>query len=166
MTPAPCAIHTPLTLFPAITSAFRKRWITNVKDSKQGGELIGGGHARCGDSLCVTCRKQMPRCWDTVCSICGDTSCYSHSHSDGTSWFCEKCAKAQTLVPNAFVHDEKGNHWSDARCKSFREENPNLIMNGDQWIIDPNDKENQLHLDPDVLGTAVAARARGVEVEG
>lgn len=61
-----------------------KHWITNFKDATK------IGNAYWGDSLCVTCGKEMSKCWDTVCAECGDTSCYEHSYQDGRNWMCEK----------------------------------------------------------------------------
>jgi len=43
-----------------------------------------------GDSVCVSCGKDMPGCWDTVCSVCGDTSCYNCSYSDDHFWYFKK----------------------------------------------------------------------------
>jgi len=48
-------------------------------------DLIMKGH-----SVCVTCCKDMPICWDTVCCVCGDTSCYGCSYSDDKYWYCKK----------------------------------------------------------------------------
>ena len=50
---------------------------------------------RNGHSVCVTCRKDMPICWDTVCFKCGDTSCYDCSYSDKKHWFCKKCISSK-----------------------------------------------------------------------
>lgn len=43
-----------------------------------------------GHSVCNTCGKDMPTCWDTVCHICGDTSCYDCSYIISEYWYCEK----------------------------------------------------------------------------
>ena len=64
--------------------------ITNVMKNDalictKNGVNIYGGH-----SVCVSCGKDMPGCWDTVCSVCGNTSCYDCSHSDTANWFCKK----------------------------------------------------------------------------
>ena len=76
------------------------RWRTNVRDHipvrmvncapGHVGEIFYGGS---GSSICVTCQKKMPGCWDTVCYGCGDTSCYDHSTAIDKKWFCAKCAK-------------------------------------------------------------------------
>lgn len=66
------------------------KFITNVRDARA--VVVDGvtkGHA--GDALCITCLKEMPGCWDTVCASCGDTSCYAHSHIVGERWLCERC---------------------------------------------------------------------------
>lgn len=70
-------------------------WITNVKNATayqrtnafNGKPLITYG----GNAICVTCGKKMPGCWDTVCAICGDNSCYDHSTAIDGHWYCEKC---------------------------------------------------------------------------
>jgi len=44
-----------------------------------------------GHSVCVTCGKDMPVCWDTVCYKCRNTSCYNCSTSSKNFWYCKKC---------------------------------------------------------------------------
>lgn len=61
-------------------------WITNVLQST----LMPDG-TRCGNALCNSCRKEMPGCWNVVCSCCGDTACYEHSKSVNNIWFCYRC---------------------------------------------------------------------------
>ena len=67
------------------------KWIKNVLHSEavmQDGRMVG----RQGHSICVTCGKRMPVCWDTACYYCGDTSCYDHSIERDGKWLCLKCA--------------------------------------------------------------------------
>jgi hypothetical protein len=79
-------------------SVRKRKWITNVRDAtpvpmvNTEGQSFTGHR---GDSICVTCGKEMSGCWDTVCHECGDTSCYHHSHELDGHWFCEKCAKGK-----------------------------------------------------------------------
>jgi hypothetical protein len=83
------------------TDGFAKRlpptnptWITNTKQAVFDAR---GGAPACAEnsSLCVTCGKEMPWCWNTSCRGCGATSCYQHSLllSNGKAeyWFCPKC---------------------------------------------------------------------------
>jgi len=58
--------------------------ITNIRGSKDG----HSGHSRC-----VTCGKDMPGCWDTVCATCGDTSCYKCSTERNGHWHCSRHSK-------------------------------------------------------------------------
>jgi hypothetical protein len=52
-----------------------------------------------GHSVCVSCGKDMPICWDTVCFKCGDTSCYACSDCDREYWFCKKHRRFPFRVP-------------------------------------------------------------------
>ena len=61
-----------------------EKWITNFRDATKVG---WGGH---GNSICVTCQKRMPICWDTTCFTCDDTSCYTHSVAVEGHWYCVK----------------------------------------------------------------------------
>jgi len=68
-------------------------WMRNVRYSISVPMISPTGHAfngARGHSICVTCEKPMPKCWDTVCHVCGDTSCYAHSYRDDKYWYCEK----------------------------------------------------------------------------
>jgi len=67
--------------------------ITNLNVDHSDDGLIctkNGVNVYGGDSVCVSCAKDMPGYWDTVCSICGDTSCYDCSYSDDHFWFFKK----------------------------------------------------------------------------
>lgn len=44
-----------------------------------------------GHSVCNSCGKDMPRCWDVVCAKCNGTFCYDCARSKGGYWFCLKC---------------------------------------------------------------------------
>jgi hypothetical protein len=57
-----------------------KRIKTPLKDNH-----LGHGH-----SVCNTCLKDMPNCWDTVCYSCGRTQCYDHSYVSDGHWFCSR----------------------------------------------------------------------------
>jgi hypothetical protein len=67
--------------------------ITKIKDGSWGPI---GGH-----SVCNHCAKDMPRCWDIVCTGCRRTFCHDHSRAIGGCWFCVDCAEGnpkKTLV--------------------------------------------------------------------
>ena len=59
--------------------------------------------AHSGHSVCNTCKKDMPYCWDVVCKECGGTFCYSCSvaidpnYSKIHYWYCLKCAPVGRL---------------------------------------------------------------------
>ena len=63
--------------------------ITNIKKSS----TIQKGH-----SVCVSCGKDMPICWDTVCYKCGDTSCYECSTNINNKWYCKNYFKMEKLI--------------------------------------------------------------------
>lgn len=70
------------------------KWITNIRDAipVPMKDITGApftGYT--GSSICTTCKKEMPVCWDTVCAGCGDTSCYEHSETVDRKWYCPKC---------------------------------------------------------------------------
>ena len=44
-----------------------------------------------GHSVCWDCGKDMPYCWDTICSICGKVLCYKHAYCDDEYWYCNNC---------------------------------------------------------------------------
>jgi hypothetical protein len=71
------------------------KWIKNIKEAKLHPD---GGAGLCEEnsSICVTCGKEMPNIWDTVCVVCGDTSCYKHSVALGNHWYCQKCSSEKT----------------------------------------------------------------------
>lgn len=50
-----------------------------------------------GHSVCGTCGKDMPGCWDVVCKGCNRTFCYNHADTRNERWFCLEClAEAET----------------------------------------------------------------------
>jgi len=54
--------------------------------------FIGPADTDHGHSVCGTCGKDMPHCWDTVCAGCGMTFCYDHSFiKNGNLWTCPHC---------------------------------------------------------------------------
>lgn len=59
-------------------------------DSKGSIENVSVRGLTHGHSFCNTCGKDMPRCWDTVCSVCWDTLCYEHSYAVGEYWYCKE----------------------------------------------------------------------------
>jgi len=44
-------------------------------------------------SVCNTCGKDMPICWDIVCKVCSRTFCYEHAVDIDNYWYCPECAK-------------------------------------------------------------------------
>jgi len=52
-------------------------------------ELDKGIHT--GHAVCNYCAKDMPVCWDTVCSGCYRTFCYDHSALKHNRWYCPDC---------------------------------------------------------------------------
>ncbi|MCK5138486.1 MAG: hypothetical protein KAQ85_01465 [Thermodesulfovibrionia bacterium] len=52
---------------------------------------IKNGESISGHSVCNDCGKDMPVCWDVVCSKCGKTFCYGCSVTKDDKWFCNKC---------------------------------------------------------------------------
>jgi len=46
-----------------------------------------------GHSICNTCGKDMPKCWDIVCSVCNRTFCYdcAVSMEGDPYWYCREC---------------------------------------------------------------------------
>jgi len=77
-------------------------WITNFRDATLSEhKTMQGSPMHHGNSICVTCGKKMPRCWDTVCVDCGDTSCYECSFSTKEHWYCAKCAAKSPLKPKS-----------------------------------------------------------------
>lgn len=72
-------------------------YITNVRDAtilRAFGEFgAPPTEAHVGNSICTTCGKLMPTCWDTVCAVCGDTSCYDHSGLVEGRWRCRRHTK-------------------------------------------------------------------------
>jgi hypothetical protein len=66
------------------------KWIYNWKD-----HTPRKGIGTYDNSICNTCGKLMYGCWDTVCWVCKDTSCYEHSYiielEDENYWICQKC---------------------------------------------------------------------------
>ena len=81
----------------AVSSIFRMRWITNIKE----GYVDSDGSGNCGNAvgaICITCERKMPGIWDTVCASCGGTSCYDHSQVIEGHWFCVKCTAAGSIA--------------------------------------------------------------------
>ncbi len=78
-----------------------------TKDSQGRITNIGNEDIHTGHSVCNTCGKDMPICWDTVCWGCRDTSCYEHSHTANGYWFCEKCYKHIDDFCDAILQEEK-----------------------------------------------------------
>jgi hypothetical protein len=82
--------------------------ITNVRDAVQIGVCSDGvSPVLAGASICCTCKKEMPKCWDTVCYGCGDTSCYQHS------WITEPPG----IVGGYRVKDAPTNYWYCEKCR-------------------------------------------------
>lgn len=54
--------------------------------------LEQGDNCHRGHSVCNTCGKDMPRCWDTICSKCLGAFCYLHSAAVMGNWYCAKHA--------------------------------------------------------------------------
>lgn len=46
-----------------------------------------------GHSVCNTCRKDMPICWEVVCKTCNRTFCYEHAVLIEGYWCCLDCAE-------------------------------------------------------------------------
>ena len=51
-----------------------------------------------GHSVCNECGKDMPGCWDVVCSNCSKTFCYDHAISGLKYWYCKKCSGLFRLI--------------------------------------------------------------------
>lgn len=66
------------------------KWIINIKDATIN---LDGSVTACtaNNSRCITCGKDMPIIWDTVCAMCGGTLCYDHSTVVDGHWSCTKC---------------------------------------------------------------------------
>lgn len=47
---------------------------------------VGKGH-----SVCNGCGKDMPVCWDVVCSRCDKTFCYDCAKTKLNKWVCKEC---------------------------------------------------------------------------
>lgn len=54
-------------------------------------EMFGRSGPLRGDSICNFCKKNMPRVWDVVCSVCRNTFCYSHVIEKNGHWICLGC---------------------------------------------------------------------------
>ncbi len=52
-----------------------------------------------GHSVCNSCGKDMPVCWDTVCLSCHHTFCYDCSVTVGNRWYCKECKER---APNSW----------------------------------------------------------------
>ncbi len=73
------------------------KWITHIRDAdfvvfknaapSPNPEWCVGGK---GSSICQSCGKEMPVCWDTVCAHCGGTFCYDCSVGVDGHWFCKR----------------------------------------------------------------------------
>jgi len=61
----------------------RIKYLDPEKDSK-----IHIGH-----SVCNTCGKDMPICWEVVCRFCNKTFCCDHAVLIGNQWSCLDCAE-------------------------------------------------------------------------
>lgn len=53
---------------------------------KRPGSNCHGGH-----SVCNVCGKDMPGCWEVVCSKCWRTFCYKHARVSADNWICVLC---------------------------------------------------------------------------
>ena len=42
-------------------------------------------------SVCNSCKKDMPICWDVVCCNCKRTFCYECSRAIKKKWYCLDC---------------------------------------------------------------------------
>jgi hypothetical protein len=51
-----------------------------------------------GHSVCNKCGKDMPICWDTVCSVCLKTFCYDCSKASLLKWYCLNCNPWWNLI--------------------------------------------------------------------
>lgn len=69
----------------------RKRVVVTEYDD-QGRITRPAGNVHGGHSVCNICGKDMPKCWNTVCSRCGRTFCYVHSVEIDSYWVCTECA--------------------------------------------------------------------------
>jgi hypothetical protein len=59
------------------------------KDDK--GRITGleGDYCHSGHSVCNSCGKDMPGCWDVVCYSCNKTFCYKCSIIISGYWYCK-----------------------------------------------------------------------------
>ena len=57
-----------------------------------GDETPEPGKGLHGHSVCNSCGKDMPRCWDVVCSKCNKTFCYGCSIDFNGYWYCKECS--------------------------------------------------------------------------
>lgn len=53
-------------------------------------ELESSNNCHNGHSVCSSCGKDMPGCWDTVCYSCNKTLCYKCSIDISGFWYCKK----------------------------------------------------------------------------
>lgn len=109
-------------------------WITNYRDKaliisarvSARDIIIESYNNEKGGAICTTCKKQMPRCWDTVCYTCGDTSCYAHSTAIEGRWYCPKCDPSLELE---FRQSFPGWRREEAECFRKKYEYPTRKYN-------------------------------------
>ena len=53
--------------------------------------VIPHGKSIKGHSVCNKCGKDMPICWNVVCSKCNKTFCYQHAKAGMKFWYCLDC---------------------------------------------------------------------------
>ena len=104
----------------------------DLKDNKGRWMQVTSPEIRRGHSVCNSCWKDMPRCWDVICKICRGTFCYGCAIEYGDYWYCKDC---YMLMQSALYRDSdimKMKKWKSV--EELGEDYPHLRFGWDGYM--------------------------------